>query len=104
MVIFRSYGLMNTHLGVMLAESTIAAPFVLLLMINYLSALPRELEEAALVDGCSRLGALVRIVLPLAAPGRVAGGLFAFINPWNHFLYASLLTSDRTSACEGKRV
>src|SRR3546814_9847074 len=93
MVIFRSYGLMNTHLGVMLAESTIAAPFVLLLMINYLSALPRELEEAALVDGCSRLGALVRIVLPLAAQGLVAGGLFAFINSWRSEEHTSELQS-----------
>ncbi len=90
MVIFRSYGLMNTYPGLILAESTLAAPFVLLLMINYFSSLPRELEEAAMVDGCTRMGALVRIVIPLAAPGLVAGGMFAFIGTWNHFLYAYL--------------
>jgi ABC-type glycerol-3-phosphate transport system permease component len=93
LVIFRSYGLINTHLGMILAESTLAAPFVLLLMINFYATLPRELEEAAQVDGCSRLGALFRIVLPLALPGLVAGGLIAFIIAWNDFLFAFLFTS-----------
>jgi ABC-type glycerol-3-phosphate transport system permease component len=62
-------------------------------MINYFSSLPRELEEQALVDGCSRLGALWRIVLPLAIPGLVAGGLFAFIAAWNNFLFAFLFAA-----------
>lgn len=82
MVILRSYGLMNTRVGLILAEATNTAPFVLLLMTNYFASLPRELEEAAQVDGCGRLGALVRIVLPLSVPGLVAGGLFAFIATW----------------------
>jgi len=97
MVIFRSYGLINTYPGLILAETTNSAPFVLLLMINYFATLPRELEEQALVDGCSRLTALVRIVLPLAMPGLVAGGLFAFIAAWNNFLFAFLFAaSDAT--------
>ena len=72
LVIFRTYGLINTHLGMILAEATHSAPFVLLLLINYFSTLPRELDEQAQVDGCTRLGALWRIVLPLsdAGPGR----------------------------------
>ena len=74
LVIFRSYGLINTYLGMILAEATNTAPFVLLLLINYFSTLPRELEEAAQVDGCSRLRTLLRIVLPLAVPGLVAAG------------------------------
>jgi ABC-type glycerol-3-phosphate transport system permease component len=93
LVIFRSYGLNNTYLGMILAESTGSAPFVLLLMINYFSTLPRELEEAAQVDGCGRLKILWRIVLPLSLPGVVAGGLLAFIMSWNDFLFAYLLTS-----------
>jgi ABC-type glycerol-3-phosphate transport system permease component len=93
LVIFRTYGLNNTHLGMILAESTGSAPFVLLLMINYFSTLPRELEEAAQVDGCGRLKILWRIVLPLSLPGLVAGGLLAFIMSWNNFLFAYLLTS-----------
>ncbi len=95
MVLFRRYGLINSFPGLILAEATLTAPFTLLLMINYFSALPPELEEAAQVDGCTRLGALVRIVLPLALPGLMAGGLFAFIMTWNDFLFAFLFaTSD----------
>jgi len=94
MVMFRTYGLINTFPGLILAETTITAPFVLLLMINYLSALPKELEEAAMVDGCSRLGTLYRIVLPLSLPGLVAGALFAFIISWNNFLFAFLFTNS----------
>jgi multiple sugar transport system permease protein len=93
LVIFRSYGLVNTHLGMILAEATHSAPFVLLLMINYFSTLPRELDEAAQVDGCSRLGTLWRIILPLSVPGLVAGGLLAFIMTWNNFLFAFLFTT-----------
>ena len=93
LVIFRSYGLINTHLGMILAEATHSAPFVLLLMINYFSTLPRELDEAAQVDGCSRLGTLWRIIIPLSVPGLVAGGLLAFIMTWNNFLFAFLFTT-----------
>jgi len=93
LVIFRTYGLINTHLGMILAEATHSAPFVLLLLINYFSTLPRELDEQAQVDGCTRLGALWRIVLPLSIPGLVAGGLLAFIMTWNNFLFAFLFTT-----------
>ena len=93
LVIFRTYGLINTHLGMILAEATHSAPFVLLLLINYFSTLPPELDEQARVDGCTRLGALWRIVLPLSVPGLVAGGLLAFIMTWNNFLFAFLFTT-----------
>jgi multiple sugar transport system permease protein len=93
LVIFRTYGLTNTFPGLILAETTNTAPFVLLLMINYFATLPRELEEAAQVDGCNRLQTLIKIVLPLSLPGLVAGGLFAFIASWNNFLFAFLFTS-----------
>lgn len=93
LVIFRAYGLNNTHLGMILAEATHSAPFVMLLMINYFSTLPRDLDEAAQVDGCGRLKVLWRIILPLSLPGLVAGGLLAFIMTWNNFLFAFLLTS-----------
>lgn len=94
LVIFRGFGLANTHLGVILAEATLTAPFVLLLMINYFSTLPRELDEAAQIDGCGRLKTLLLIVLPLSLPGLVSGGLLAFIITWNNFLFAYLLTSS----------
>jgi len=93
LVIFRTFGLNNTHFGMILAEATHSAPFVLLLLINYFSTLPRELEEAAQMDGCGPIGTLWRVVLPLSLPGLVAGGLLAFIMTWNNFLFAFLFTS-----------
>jgi len=93
LVIFRGYGLINTYQGLILAEATNTAPFALLLMINYFATLPRDLEEAAQVDGCGRLGTLIRIVIPLSVPGLVAGGAFAFIATWNNFLFAFLFTT-----------
>ena len=87
------YGLINTYPGLILAECTNTAPFALLLLINTFAQLPAELEEQAMIDGCSRLGALWRIVVPLSAPGMVAAGVFAFIMTWNNFLYAYLFTT-----------
>ena len=97
LVIFRTYGLNNTFPGLILAECTNTAPFVLLLMINYFSKLPQELEDAAMVDGANRLQVLYLVVLPLAIPGLVAGGLFAFIAAWNNFLFAFLFTTTEAT-------
>lgn len=93
LVIFRTYGLNNTIPGMILAEATHTAPFALLLLINYFASLPKELEEAAEIDGCSRLRALWTIILPLSTPGLMAAGLLAFISTWNDFLFAYLLTA-----------
>ena len=92
LVIFRTYGLINTYPGLILAEATNTAPFVLLLMINYFSTLPRELEDAALVDGCSRLRALRRIVFPVSLPGILTVVIFAFSLCFNEFIYAFTFT------------
>lgn len=97
LVIFRIYGLNNTFFGLILAESTNTAPFVLLLMINYFATLPKELEDAAAVDGASRLQTLFLVVLPMSIPGLVAGGLFAFIATWNNFLFAFLFTTTEAT-------
>ena len=93
MVIFRVLQLSNTYAALILAESTHAVPFAVWLLMNYFASQPRDLEDAALVDGCTRLGALVRIVLPLATPGIIAAALFVFIGSWNNFLFAYMLTS-----------
>jgi multiple sugar transport system permease protein len=93
MVIFRTLGILNTFPALILAESTHAVPFSVWLLTNYFASLPRELEEAAQVDGCDRVGAMVRIALPLAVPGIVAAALFVFIASWNNFLFAFMFTS-----------
>src|SRR5262249_20888735 len=93
MVIFRTLGILNTYPALVLAEATHAVPFGVWLLTNYFASLPRELEEAAQVDGCDRIGAMLRIALPLAVPGVVAAGLFVFIASWNNFLFAFMFTS-----------
>jgi multiple sugar transport system permease protein len=87
------FQLLDTKVGLVVVYCSLATPFALWTMSNFLGSLPAELEEAARVDGCSRLGALVRVILPLARPGIIATGLFAFLLCWDEFLYALIFTS-----------
>jgi multiple sugar transport system permease protein len=85
--------LLNTRLGLILVYCTFAVPFVLWTMGNYFQTIPRDLEDAARIDGCSRIGALFRVILPLARPGLLSTMLFAFLIAWDEFLYALIFTS-----------
>jgi multiple sugar transport system permease protein len=87
------FGLLDTRTGLVVVYCSLATPFTLWTMSNFFATLPVELEEAARVDGCTRLGALVRVILPLSRPGIVATGLFAFLLCWDEFLYALIFTS-----------
>jgi multiple sugar transport system permease protein len=86
-------GLINTKLGLIVVYCAYVTPFVLWILANYFLTLPAELEEAARVDGCSRLGALWRVMLPIARPGLFATIMFAFLLAWDEFLYALIFTS-----------
>lgn len=87
--------LTNTFLGLMLAHETFAVPFCTWLLYGYFKTLPRELVDAARIDGCSPVGVMIRIILPLAAPGIATAAIFSFTTSWNEFLYAaSLITSS----------
>ena len=89
-------GLYDSKIGLVAVYCSLVTPFSLWMMSNFFGSLPAELEEAARVDGCTRMGALFRVVLPLAMPGVVATALFAFLLCWDEFLYALLLTgTDR---------
>jgi multiple sugar transport system permease protein len=77
-----------------LAYPTFLVPFVTWLLMGFFRSIPRQLEEAALVDGATRVQALVHVVLPLAAPGLLAAGLFCFTLSWNEFLYALIFIAD----------
>ncbi|GAA0574168.1 carbohydrate ABC transporter permease [Kribbella sandramycini] len=85
--------LLDTQLGLIITYCSIVTPFCLWTMSNFYLGLPTELEDAARVDGCSRLGALIRIVLPLARPGIVATAMFGFLLAWDEFLYSLIFTS-----------
>ena len=85
--------LANSLIALVITYTTFSVPFCLWLLRSYFQSLPRDLEEAAMVDGASRLGALFRVILPLSVPGIVATGLFAFILAWNEFLFALVFTT-----------
>lgn len=89
--------LLNTRLGLIVVYCSFATPFVLWIMGNYFQTIPRELEDAARVDGCTRIGALFRVILPLARPGLLATMLFAFLIAWDEFLYALIFTSTNAA-------
>lgn len=91
--IFASLGLTNSLPGLMLAYSTFALPFAIWLMMGYYASIPRELEEAGLIDGASRFQVFWRIVLPLTKPALMAIFLFGVTNAWHEYLFAYILIS-----------
>ncbi len=94
--IMKTLGLLDTTLGLVLAHTSTAVPLALLLMSAFFESVPKELEDAARIDGCTRFGAFVRIVLPLMPSGLAITALFSFIASWNEFLFALLLTSQKS--------
>ena len=90
----RTMGLADSLAGLIAAYPSFTVPFVTWLLMGYFGSIPEELEEAAMIDGATRFGAFRRIILPLAAPGVLAAGLFAFTQAWNEFLYALVFISD----------
>jgi multiple sugar transport system permease protein len=92
-VVIRSLGLLNTLTGVIVAETGFLLPYAILILAPYFDIIPRELEEAARIDGCTRLGALVRIVLPLSTPGIAACGVIMFIISWHELLIPLVLNA-----------
>ncbi|MFC4948037.1 carbohydrate ABC transporter permease [Pseudonocardia sp. GCM10023141] len=87
----------GTSTGLIITYLTFALPFSTWVMVTYLRGLPRELEEAAMLDGCSAVGVLRRIVIPLSWPGIIVAGVFAFLLGWNDVLFASVMTRPDTA-------
>jgi multiple sugar transport system permease protein len=96
-LLFSSLGLVNSHVGLALIHTILQLPFSVYLMRNAFEGIPRELEEAAVVDGCNSFQTLRRIFLPLVLPGIVTVALFAFIMSWNEFLSALIFMSRESS-------
>jgi multiple sugar transport system permease protein len=94
-LILYSLGLLDTTAGLIIVDSALVIPFALWILSNYFLTLPEELEESARVDGCSRLGAFVRVILPIATPGIIATTMFSFLLAWDEFMFALIFTSDR---------
>ena len=90
----RQLGLLNTYTALVLPYVVLNLPVCTLVLVSFFQSIPRDLENAAMIDGCTRLGALVRVVVPLAAPGVFTAGILAFVNAWDEFLLALSLNSS----------
>lgn len=95
--IMKTLGLTDTPIALIIIYSSFVTPYVVWLMRGYLDSIPRELDDAARVDGCSRLGALWRVIVPVARPGLLSTGLLAFLLAWDEFLYALVITQTNAS-------
>jgi N,N'-diacetylchitobiose transport system permease protein len=94
-VVLARYHQVNALTGLIVTYMTFVLPFCVWMLRGFLLGIPKELEEAAMVDGSTRLGVFVKILLPLMGPGLVATSVFAFITTWNEYIFARVLLSDQ---------
>jgi multiple sugar transport system permease protein len=90
----RTLGLLNTYVALLLPYTVLNLPVCTLVLVSFFQSIPKDLENAAMIDGCTRMGALVKVVVPLAAPGVFTAGILAFVNSWDEFLLALSLNSN----------
>jgi multiple sugar transport system permease protein len=93
-VLMRALGLLDTFIGVIAGHSTFAIPFSIWMLTSYMNAIPRELDEAAIVDGATRLQTIRIVILPLVMPGVVTTGIYIFVTSWNEYLFAMMLSGQ----------
>ena len=94
-IMMKVLGIMDTYGALIIAYSTFTIPFSTWMLTSFFNAIPIDLDKAAMIDGCSRMGALIRVVLPVAMPGIFSTGIYVFITAWNEYLYAAILTNTR---------
>ncbi|TAG28699.1 MAG: carbohydrate ABC transporter permease [Burkholderiales bacterium] len=90
----RTLDLLNTYTALVLPYTVLSLPVCTLVLVSFFQSIPKDLENAAMIDGCTRLGALWRVVVPLAAPGVFTASILAFVNSWDEFLLALSLNSS----------
>jgi len=90
----RNLNLLNTYTALVLPYTVLSLPVCTLVLVSFFQSIPKDLENAAMIDGCTRVGALVRVVVPLAAPGVFTAGILAFVNAWDEFLLALSLNAS----------
>lgn len=95
-VIMQKIGVSGTHLSVILAHTTLNLPFAIVMMQGFFQDIPAELEEAAQIDGCSRMRVFLKICIPLTAPGLATTSIMVLLNSWNEFMFALILSSRTT--------
>jgi trehalose transport system permease protein len=92
---FAKWGLLDTYIGLILAHLIGSLPFIAWILVGTFETIPIDLEEAAQIDGASRMGTLIRVVFPIAAGGIAVASLFVWLYSWNEFLYARLMTTNQ---------
>jgi multiple sugar transport system permease protein len=95
-VMFLQVHLVGSYTSLILSHLIFTLPLTVWMMVSFIEAVPREIEQAALIDGCSVLGVILRVIVPLTAQGIAATSILAFIASWNNFLFALVLANDRT--------
>ncbi|MGN8646549.1 carbohydrate ABC transporter permease [Gracilibacillus sp. HCP3S3_G5_1] len=93
-ILMRTTGLLYTHIGLILAYVTFSLPYVIWMFRAFVTTVPYDIEEAARIDGCTRIEAVIRMVVPLSLAGFVTTGIFVFIGAWNEFVFASVFTDS----------
>jgi multiple sugar transport system permease protein len=88
--------LQGSYLGLIITYMTFTLPFAIWMLSGYFASIPKELEEASMIDGTGRMGALFRVILPVAKPGIIAVAVYSFISAWGEVLFASVLTNEAT--------
>lgn len=96
-ILFTNLHLSGTYLSLIICHLIVSLPLIVWIMIPYYETLPRELEQSAYIDGASRFGTFIRIMLPLSTPGILTSGILAFIFSWNNFMFALVLCSSNTT-------
>lgn len=92
-LVMRDLNLIGNYLSVILAHSAFTLPLVVWILRGFFVTIPEDLEDAARIDGCTRMGSLVRVIMPLVAPGLVSAAVYAFMFSWNEFFFALVLTA-----------
>lgn len=93
-VLMRMLGLLDTYVGIVMGHCTFAIPFAVWMMTSYMNAIPLELDEAAIIDGATRLQTVRLVILPLVMPGIVTTGIYIFVTSWNEYLFAMMLSGQ----------
>lgn len=94
-IIFNNVGLLNTQIAVILADATIGIPFSILVLMNFFSSIPKELEDSAKIDGCNQFTAFLRVFLPIAYPGVIVCAVFSFLYAWGDLVFGMTFIQDQ---------
>ncbi|MDR1535087.1 MAG: carbohydrate ABC transporter permease [Planctomycetota bacterium] len=95
-IMFRNFRMVDTYTSLILSHLLVGLPFIVWVMVPFFESIPRDLMDAARVDGCNVFSTFIRIIIPISMPGVVTGGILSFIFSWNNFMFSIVLASNRT--------